>query len=139
MKTNIENIATIIASAIWADNAYDEAEKETVMEIAEALEIETEPFVAAVDAQVAKLADMDDEKASNALFDAAEKVDSEEIGEVFESAMQILISDNELTYTEVANLLTIADALGIEDEMAVLMLADLVKTEPELEINFDEE
>ena len=72
------------------------------------------------------------------MLDAAEAVGDEEIGVVFESALQILISDNELTHAEINNMLVIADALGIEAEDAILMLVDLVKEEPELEVNMEE-
>ena len=55
MKTRIEDIATIIAAAIWADNVYDEAEKITVEEIADALDLNEAAFKKAVDAQVKAL------------------------------------------------------------------------------------
>ena len=126
MKTRIEDIATIIASAIWADNVYDEAEKIT----------DEKAFKKAVDAQVKALEKMTDNHANAALMDAAEAVDDEEIGIVYEAAMQMLLADGELTASEVSNLLVMANALGIEEEMAILLLADMVKTEPEMNIKF---
>ena len=135
MKTRIEDIATIIAAAIWADNVYDEAEIITVEEIADALELDEKAFKKAVDAQVKALEKMTDNHANAALMDAAEAVDDEEIGIVYEAAMQMLLADGELTASEVSNLLVVANALGIEEEMAILLLADMVKSEPELEIN----
>lgn len=138
MKTNIESIANVIAAAIWADGVYDESEKVTVEEIADALELDEVKFKTAVDSQVAVLENMTENQVNAALLDAAEAVDDEEIGIVFESALQILISDNELTHAEINNMLVIADALGIEAEDAILMLVDLVKEEPELEVNMEE-
>lgn len=138
MKTNIESIANVIAAAIWADGVYDESEKVTVEEIADALELDEVKFKTAVDSQVAVLENMTENQVNAALLDAAEAVDDEEIGVVFESALQILISDNELTHAEINNMLVIADALGIEAEDAILMLVDLVKEEPELEVNMEE-
>jgi len=138
MKTSIENFAAVIAAAIWADGQYDEAEKVAVEEIAEAFELDEKEFKAAVDKQVKALEKMSDNQANAALQDAADGVDDEEIGEVFEAALEILITDNELSRSEVSNLLAIADALGIETEDAVLMLADLVKEESELEINMED-
>ena len=135
MKTRIEDIATIIAAAIWADNVYDEAEKITVEKIADALELNEAAFKKAVDAQVKALSKMSDNHANAALMDAAEAVDDEEIGIVYEAAMQMLLADGELSASEVSNLLVVANALGIEEEMAILLLSDMVKTEPELEIN----
>ena len=135
MKTRIEDIATIIAAAIWADNVYDEAEKITVEKIADALDLNEAAFKKAVDAQVKALSKMSDNHANAALMDAAEAVDDEEIGIVYEAAMQMLLADGELSASEVSNLLVVANALGIEEEMAILLLADMVKSEPELEIN----
>ena len=138
MKTSIENIAAVIATAIWADGVYDPAEEITVEEIAEALELDEKAFKAAVDKHVKALEKMSDNQANAALKDAAEAVDDEEIGIVFEAAMQMLLSDSELSRAEVSNLLVIAEALGIEEEDAILMLADMVKTEPELTINMED-
>ena len=138
MKTSIENIAAIVAAAIWADGVYDPAEEITVEEIAEALELDEKAFEAAVDKHVKALEKMSDNQANAALKDAAEAVDDEEIGIVFEAAMQMLLADSELSRAEVSNLLVIAEALGIEDEDAILMLADMVKTEPELTINMED-
>ena len=138
MKTSIENIAAVVAAAIWADGVFDPAEKITVEEIAEALELDEKAFKAAVDKQVKALEKMSENQANAALKDAAEAVDDEEIGIVFEAAMQMLLADSELSRAEVSNLLVIAEALGIEDEDAILMLADMVKTEPELTINMED-
>ena len=138
MKTSIENIAAIVAAAIWADGVYDPAEEITVEEIAEALELDEKAFKAAVDKHVKALEKMSDNQANAALKDAAEAVDDEEIGIVFEAAMQMLLADSELSRAEVSNLLVIAEALGIEDEDAILMLADMVKTELDLTINLED-
>ena len=138
MKTSIENIAAIVAAAIWADGVYDPAEEITVEEIAEALELDEKAFKAAVDKQVKAFEKMSENQANAALKDAAEAVDDEEIGIVFEAAMQMLLADSEQSRAEVSNLLVIAEALGIEDEDAILMLADMVKTEPELTINMED-
>lgn len=138
MKTSIETIAAFISAAIWADGVYDEAEKITVEEIADALELDTDAFKAAIEDNVAKISTMDDEEVNEFLRVASDNVDDMEIGILYEAAMQIVITDNKLSYTEVSNLLMIAEVLGIEDEMAVLLLADMVKTEPELDISFDE-
>lgn len=137
MKTKIENFANIIASAIWADGVYDESEKVTVEEIAEAFELDEEAFKNAVNKQVKALEKMSDNQVNAALLDAADGVEDDEIGEVFEAALQMLIADNELTHSEISNMLVIAEALGISHEDAILMLADLVKEEPELEIDME--
>lgn len=138
MKTNINTIAAFISAAIWADDVYDEAEKIAVEEIADALKLDEAEFKSAIDENLAKVRSMSADEASEYLRIASDDVDDEEIGILYEAAMQIVITDNKLSYTEVDNLLFIAEVLGIEDTMAVMLLADMVKTEPELEIVFDE-
>ena len=66
-------------------------------------------------------------------------MDDEETGEVFQALLQMAMCDNVLTYGEVHNILALAEALDIDQDAAVLMLCDLVKTEPELEISFESE
>ncbi len=138
MKTKIEHIAAIVAAAIWADGVYDPAEEETVAEIAEALELDFDAFKAEVDEAVKQLEKMSDNQANAVLQDAAEGVEDEEIGIVFEAAMQMLLADGELSRSEVSNLLVIAEALGIETEDAILLLSDMVQNEEELEISFED-
>ncbi len=138
MKTNIQNIAAIISTAIWADGTYDPAEKVTVEEIAEALELDLDAFKAEVEKQLQKVEALSEEEANAFLLDAAQGVDDDEIGIVFEAAMQMLLCDGVLSRDEVTNLLAIADALGIAAEDAILLLADMVKEEPELEIDFED-
>ena len=139
MKTKIEDIATIIASAIWADGVYDPAEKVTVEEIAEALELDETAFNEAVDKQIAQLEKMPNEEVNALLDKVADDVADDEIGIVFEAVLQMLLCDGELSRTEVTNMLVIADALGIETEDAVLLLADMLQEETDIVINLDEE
>ena len=53
-----------------------------------------------------------------------------------EKFRKIATVDGVLCEEEVDNILSIASALGVNEARAVLMLADLVKDEPELEIVF---
>lgn len=132
MKTDKKNIAAFVAAAIWADGQYDEAEKVTVGEIADALEISD--FVAAVDAELEAVKELDGEAVAEYLAKAGEGVDDEEIGHVFEVALQIVLCDGVLAYDEVSNLFLMADALGLDHEYATLLLADMVKEEEDIEV-----
>ena len=82
---------------------------------------------------------MDEKEVNEFLHKAADDIDDVEIGQVYESAMQVAIADGVLTRGEVNNLLAIADALGIDTDMACLLLCDMVKTEAELEIDTEED
>ena len=137
MKTDIKTIASFIAAAVWADAEYNEDEKEAVKEIAEALEFKEDEFVKCVDDEIAKIKKYAAEKATEYIVEAAEKVDDEEIGILMEAVLQVIISDNVLSYDEMTNLLAMADALDIEHQFVMLMVADLIKTEPELEVSFE--
>lgn len=136
MNTKLTNIAQLIASAIWADGEYDEAEKIAVTEIAEALEFDAAEFNTAIDVEIEKVKALSDEEIGQYVIGAAEGVDEEEAEIVFEAVLQMIISDNVLASAEVSTALAIAEALDIEQETAVLLLADLIKSEPELEIEF---
>ena len=136
MKTNIKNLATILATTIWADGEYDEAEKISVEEIAEAFEVDVNELLAAVNAEVEAISALDEEKVNEVLLQKAAEVDEEEAELVLQAVLQIATVDGVLCEEEVDNILSIASALGVNEARAVLMLADLVKEEPELEVVF---
>jgi tellurite resistance protein len=136
MKTNIKNLATILATTIWADGEYDEAEKISVEEIAEAFELDVNELLAAVNAEVEAISALDEEKVNEVLLQNAAEVDDDEAELVLQAVLQIATVDGVLCEEEVDNILSIASALGVNEARAVLMLADLVKDEPELEIVF---
>lgn len=134
MKTNIKNLATILATTIWADGEYDEAEKISVEEIAEAFELDVNELLAAVNAEVEAISAMDEEKVNEVLLQNAAEVDEEEAEPVLQAVLQVATVDGVLCEDEVDNILSIASALGINEARAVLILADLVKEETELEV-----
>lgn len=134
MKTDIKHLAAFVATAIWADGEYDEAEKIVVEEIADAFELDAEQFVAAVEAALAEVETMDEEQVNAYILEHSAEVEDEEAVLVYEAALQTVLVDGVLGAEEVSNLLSIASALGIDDEQAVLLLVDMVKEEPELTV-----
>lgn len=136
MKTDILNVAKLVASTVWSDGEYDEAEKSAVEEVAEALEFDIANFSKAVDFEVEAIKNYSEEEIGTYIIDAAEGVDEEDAEIVLEAALQVIISDNVVAYSEVSTMLSIAEALSIEEETAIMLLIDLVKTEPELELEF---
>jgi tellurite resistance protein len=136
MKTNIKNLAAFLATAIWADGEYDEAEKVALSEIAEALEVNEAELVAETEAAQAELDKMDEEEVFQYLINNGAEVDDDEAAQVYMAAMQIVTVDGVLGVEKVDNLLSIASALGLDDSYAMLLLIDLVKEEPELELQF---
>lgn len=137
MNSKLSNIAQLLAATIWADGEYDEAEKIAVNEIADALEYDEAEFNATIDAEIAKVTELDEEAIGNYIVDAAEAIDAEEAEMIFEVVLQLIISDNVISPSEISTAIAIAEALEIETEMAILLLLDMVKTEPELEIDFE--
>lgn len=136
MKTDIKHLAAFVATAIWADGEYDEAEKIVLEEIAEALELNEAEFVAAVEAAIDEIKDKSEEEVNDYIISHSAEVDDDEAAIIYEVALQVVLVDGILGADEVANLLSIASALGMDNEEAVLLLADMVKSEPELEIEF---
>ncbi|MDE6206920.1 MAG: TerB family tellurite resistance protein [Muribaculaceae bacterium] len=139
MKTPTITLASILAAIIWADGDFSDVERTTLSEIAEALGIPEKELTMNVTAALVELKNMDEQKATDFATKHAAKVNDEETGEVFQALLQMALCDNVLTYGEVHNLLALAEALDIDQDAAVLMLCDLVKTEPELEVSFEED
>lgn len=136
MKTNIENVAKFCAAAIIADGNYDEAEKIALQEIAEALEFDADALTASVETEVNILENLNDTKKKEYLCVASTEIAEDENNVVFESLLEIVLVDGVLSAIEVDTLFEVADLLAIPQSDAVLMLADMVKEEPELQIKF---
>lgn len=136
MKTDIKNLAAFLATSIWADGEYDEAEKIALGEIAEAMELSKEQLIEETEASIAEIEQMDEDKVNEYLIEKGAEVDEDEAALVYMAAMQIVTTDGVLVVEEVENLLSIATALGIEESYAMLLLIDLVKEEPELKLLF---
>lgn len=139
MKTPAATLGSILAAIIWADGEYSEVERTAISEIAEALDITEKELTMNITAALTELKNMDEIKATDFAVKHAAKVDDEETGEVFQALLQMALCDNVLTYGEVHNLLALADALDIDRDAAVLMLCDLVKSEPDLEVSFEDD
>lgn len=134
MNTDIKHIAALVATSIWADGEYDAAEKIVVEEIADAFELNAEELAAAVEAELAIIEPMDAEAVEAYILEHSAEVDDDEAEMLLQAVLQVVIVDGVLGEEEVENVLSIASALGIDESRAVLMLADLVKDEPELEV-----
>jgi tellurite resistance protein len=134
MNTDIRHIAALVATSIWADGEYDAAEKIVVEEIADAFEMNVEEFTAAVEQELEVIKPMNEDEVNNYILEHSAEVEDEETEMLLQAVLQVVIVDGILGEEEVENVLSIASALGIDDSRAVLMLADLVKEEPELHI-----
>ena len=91
-------------------------------------------FAAAVEAELAVVEPMNEEEVNAYILEHSAEVDDEEAEMLLQAVLQVVIVDGVLGEEEVDNVLSIASALGIDDARAVLMLADLVKEEPELQV-----
>lgn len=135
MNTDIKHIAALVATSIWADGEYDAAEKIVVEEIADAFELNAEELAATVEAELAIIEPMDEEAVEAYILEHSAEVDDDEAEMLLQAVLQVVIVDGVLGEEEVENVLSIASALGIDESRAVLMLTDLVKDEPELQIS----
>lgn len=135
MKTQNKDIAKFVATAIWADGVYDEAEKICLSNIAEALELEEKEFINCVEEELEFIKDKDENLISKLLKETGKNIINEEKWLIFEAVLEIILSDSLLTKEEVTNLLAISDALELNKETAILLLADMVKNEPEINID----
>lgn len=134
MKTNISNIVPFIAVSIWADGVYEEVENETLSEIAYALELDEQSFVKEIEEYVEKIKDASEEEVNSLLSAAGEAVADDERFLVFEAVLEMILCDRVMTREESENLVAMAEALKIEMADALLLVADMVKSEPEMDI-----
>ena len=132
MNTNIKHLAAFAATAIWADGEYDEAEKIALEEIAEAFELNEDELKAEVASALQEIENMDEEAIEAYLVAHSTEVEDEEAELIYMAALQLVLVDGVLGTEEVSNLLAIASVLGMDDERAILLLADMIKEEAEL-------
>lgn len=134
MKTELKYIAPFLAFSAWADEVYGDEEKAVLVDVAEVLGFNSDEFVAAVEDEIEAMKDMSGEDVTKHINEAGSKVADDEVGTVIQAAMETIFADCVIVRNEMTNLLVIANALGIEEEDVILMVADMVKEEPEMEI-----
>lgn len=137
MKSDIKNVAAFLAVAIWADGVYAEEEKMILAEIAEVLNVEESELTENVDEALKVLQDKDDEAVQAYIIENASALDEEDVKVLMQCAIEIVLADDVITRDEVQVLFDLADATGsVEHTDVALMLADLVKYNPDIEIEF---
>lgn len=132
MNTNIKHLAAFAATAIWADGEYDEAENIVLEEIADALELNEAELKAEVEAALKEIENKSEEEINDYLQAHSAEIDDDEAELIYLATLQIVLVDGVLSADEVNNLLSVASVLGMDDDRAVLLLADMVKEESEL-------
>jgi len=138
MKTDIKVTARLMASILVAGGEYGEQEQAIVLEVAEALQYNEDDFFSAVEAALDEVEEHDEDKLNTTIKEQAALVADEEIGLVFESALELSLADRVLTISEAEMLHAIAEALGISAPMATLLIADMLKEEDDIEIDLGE-
>ena len=138
MKTPANTIASILAACIWADGEYEEVESITADEIADAFDIPEKDFNKYMTAAVVEVQNLSPEAVTDYAVKHAAKVAPEERDQVFEAVLQMMLCDSVLTDDEVYNSLAIAEAMEINRDKAILMLCDMVQSEPEIKIELND-
>lgn len=137
MKSDIKNVAAFLAVAIWADGVYAEEEETILSEIAEVLNVEESELTENVDEALKVLQDKDDEAVQAYIIENASALDEEDVKVLMQCAIEIVLADDVIARDEVQVLFDLADATGyVEHTDVALMLADLVKYNPDIEIEF---
>lgn len=137
MKSDIKNVAAFLAVAIWADGVYAEEERMILAEIAEVLNVEESELTENVDEALKFLQDKDDEAVQAYIIENASALDEEDVNVLMQCAIEIVLADDVIARDEVQVLFDLADATGsVEHTDVALMLADLVKYNPDIEIEF---
>ena len=138
MKTAANTLASILAACIWADGEYEEVERITADEIADAFDIPEKQFGMYMTAAVVEVQNLSPEAVTEYAVKHAAKVDPSEREQIFEAVLQMMLCDSVLTDDEVYNSLAIAEAMEMNRDRAILMLCDMVQSEPEIKIEINE-
>ena len=137
MKTELKHAAAFLAVAIWADGVYAEGEKEILDDISTALGVNTNELTPAVEEALKAIKDKDDDSLQEYLLNNATAIDESEAKTMMQCAIEIILADDVVSKDEIQTLFDLADATGsVEHADVALMLADLVKYNPETEIKF---
>lgn len=141
MRSEIRSAAAFLAVAIWADGFYSEEDRGVVLtEIAEALEVDAAELASTVDEAVKALESKNDDEVATYLIENASEIDEQDALVLMQCAIEIVLADNVITRDEVSTLLDLADATGsVEHVDVVLMIADLMKYCPEVEVELGTE
>lgn len=137
MKSNIQDIATIVATVVWSDGEFAEAEKTVVSEVAKAINADVISFVKSVEKLSAEFNGIDEDSINKKLQSASKNIDKKEITGVLAICIQVIMADGFVGHEEVANFLAIAESLGADETDAVLILADAIKGENDIQIDLD--
>ena len=109
----------------------------TLAEIAEVLNVEESELTENVDEALKVLQDKDDEAVQAYIIENASALDEEDVKVLMQCAIEIVLADDVIARDEVQVLFDLADATGsVEHTDVALMLADLVKYNPDIEIEF---
>lgn len=137
MKSDIKNVAAFLAVAIWADGIYASEEKKILADIAEALDVDVAELTENVEISLNELEGKDEEAVQAYLIDNASALEEEDTKVLMQCAIEIVVADNVITQDEVQVLFDLADATGaVEHSDVALMLVDLIKYNPDIEIKF---
>lgn len=127
-----------MAAILVAGGEYGEQEQSIVLEIAEALQYNEEEFFSSVDTALDEIEEFDEDKLNKIIIEQSALVADEEIGLIFEAALELSLADRVITIVEAETLHAIANALGISTPMATLLIADMIKEEEDIKIDLGE-
>ena len=137
MKTAIETAAALMALAVTADGSFKDGEKSVLSDIASLLGYPEGDFVVTVEKYYKEIRVMNHNAVTKYLHKHASEVDNDDLALIFEAFMEIVLSDGTMSFCEVESLLRMADALGISHADIILMVANLAKDTPKLEVDFE--
>ena len=137
MKSNLQDAVAFLATAIWSNGFYAEEEKETLGEIAMAIEVDAEELAKEIDKAVTSLEDKSEEEVNEYLIDHASQIEEEDAEMLMQCAIEIVLADQVIERDEAQVLFDLADATGyLSNTDVLLMVADMVKYDPDIEVKF---
>ncbi len=136
MNTNA--LSNLLAGAILAGGELGEEENTLIADIESDMEL---PGLADhVKQRLAAIGGYDDEKLADEFNQSADEIDVEDRPQVFEALISVTLADGVIREDEIANILTIAEALEIPIETAVArLLFQVQESDGEVIVDVEEE
>ena len=136
MNTNA--LSNLLAGTILAGGEFGEEEDVLLADIE--ADMELPGLAASVNARIAAIGGYDDQQIAESFNRSAEEIDEEDRPHVFEALISVTLADGVISEDEIANIITIAEALEIPVEKAVArLLFQVQESNGEVVVDVEEE
>jgi len=130
-------LSKILAAVIWVDENLSEQEIAYINELTKAIGTDVMDLSQSVNREVTLLQELSPAVVSSYLKDAASQVPDEYKMNFLQCAVQLILSDQLISYAEMSVILALASAFELDAEYAMLLLAQCVHDGDNVKIDWN--